>query len=87
MWQNQKLLSIVFNPVSVGEERLNKESETGAFPLGFVVMRVGLVGCCCSGRSVTQNRANGNKKQASNLSLSNSDTDVTVNLTSFEELW
>jgi len=47
-----------------------------------------LAGCCCSGRSVAVRATEqGKRRRKTSLqSVSNPETDVTVNLTSFEEL-
>jgi len=78
-------------------ERLKttKRSETGVSPW-VLVLSLGvcddeggwLAGCCCSGRSVAVRATEqGKRRRKTSLqSVSNSETDVTVNLTSFVEL-
>jgi len=94
-WQNQKFLSIGSILFLQGKTKNNKRSETGVFPW-VLVLSLGvcddeggwLAGCCCSGRSVAVRATEqGKRRQKTSLqSVSNSETDVTVNLTSFEEL-
>ena len=94
-WQNQKFLSVESILFLQGKTKNNKRSETGVFPW-VLVLSLGvcddeggwLAGCCCSGRSVAVRATEqGKRRRKTSLqSVSNSETDVTVNLTSFEEL-
>ena len=95
MWQNQKFLCIGLGPVSVSacrgsqkQQMFDLKGDGGAF--SWVCVDKG--GCCCwSGGVVgcTKSRQQNRAKKQLRMSIqyvSNSETDLTVNLSSFIEL-